>query len=185
MTAAAEGRLSGPRNLDRSPRTRDRTAMTDTCLRNNLFTIADIGTDPDKHIPGNPAGGTLDAQRAANTANTEPRLRRLDQGSRRAMEAGANIEPTRWAPSPAAAPSRTYNPDPDTGNYKRYPRVLTPARRRPGHHGSQAKFASGLLHRAAWPTGQETTDIPWHRPGSPNPASNAPVCGSKPTRSTR
>jgi type IV pilus assembly protein PilY1 len=94
-----------------------------TCLRNNLFTIADIGTHPDKYIPGNPAGGTLDAQRVANVANNEPDFAYWTKVVG-AFEAGAGFD-YKVGPESSSRTVRTYNPNPDSGNYRRYPEFYT------------------------------------------------------------
>lgn len=89
-----------------------------TCLRNNLFTIADIGTHADKYIPGNTRVNNNDVARPANVAANEPDFVFWTTVVG-AMEAGVGID-YKVGPESSSRTVKTYNPNPDTGNYRRY-----------------------------------------------------------------
>jgi type IV pilus assembly protein PilY1 len=89
-----------------------------TCLRNNLFTIADIGTHADKYIPGNTRVNNNDVARPANVAANEPDFVYWTRVVG-AMEAGVGVD-YKVGPELSSRTVKTYNPNPDTGNYRRY-----------------------------------------------------------------
>jgi type IV pilus assembly protein PilY1 len=86
-----------------------------TCQKNNIVTIADIGTHADKYIPGNTRTGNDDLARPANVAANEPNF--VDWTKIvGAFEAGSSI-----AYTDSSGTSRTTdNPNSTTGQYKRY-----------------------------------------------------------------
>jgi type IV pilus assembly protein PilY1 len=86
-----------------------------SCQKNNIVTIADIGTHADKYIPGNTRTGNDDIARSFSNAANEPNFVTWT-GIVGAFEAGQAISYT----DGAGASQTTGNPNLTTGQYKRY-----------------------------------------------------------------
>ncbi|WP_395669323.1 pilus assembly protein [Rhodoferax sp.] len=119
-----------------------------TCLRNNLFTIADIGTHADKYIPGNTRANTNDEVRPASVANNEPDFVYWTRVVG-AFEAGAAIE-YKVGPESSSRTVKTYNPNPSTGNYQRYTDFYASASNHLGTLGTGAGSAAFYIAGMAY-----------------------------------
>lgn len=121
-----------------------------TCLKNNLLTIADIGTHADKYIPGNSRTGNDDLARTYNIAENEPDFINWTKIVG-AFEANQTLNYTHVVSGTPTVFS-TINPNSSTGNYKLYTSLYNSASDNAGTQntgaGSAAYYMAGMAYWA-------------------------------------
>lgn len=146
-----------------------------SCLRNNILTIADIGTHADKYIPGNSRTGDNDTSRSNSVAKNEPDFVYWTKVVG-AFEANKSIT-YNYTVNGASTQPTTINPNSTTGNYRLYTEMYNSdsdnAATQNTGAGSAAYYIAGMAYWARnhdirgtdWTGSNSGTDNEKQRPG--------------------